>query len=89
MGRELRELNSDLFERQSDPLREDDEGDAAEYGAWKAPVARVGSLRAYEASLLVEAEGGSSDAASARDLTDSQQVGSDHKFRRRRGLTSS
>jgi hypothetical protein len=30
--------------------------------------------------VLVEAQGGRSDAASTRDLTDSQQIGTDHKF---------
>jgi hypothetical protein len=79
VGREFREFKTDLLERQPDALGEDDEGDAAKYGARKAAMARAGSLGGNEPSLLVKAQGGGGDAAPARDLTDSQQVGCGHR----------
>ena len=75
MGRKLRELDTDLLERQPDALGEDDEGDAAEHGARITPMAGAGPFGGDQAPLLVEAQGGRGDAASASDLTDGQQVG--------------
>src|SRR5262249_19333166 len=53
---ELGELGADLVERQADPLRKDDEGDAPEDVARVAPLPAVTALGSDQAALLVEAE---------------------------------
>jgi hypothetical protein len=75
IGRQLGELLADLLERQADPLREDDEGDAPQHRARVAAVPRTGALGVDQAALLVEAQRGGRDAAAPRHLTDRQQVG--------------
>jgi hypothetical protein len=75
VGWQLRELGTDLVERQPDPLGEDDERDPAEDGPRVAAVTRARPLGADEAPLLVEAEGGGGHAAAACDLADGEQIG--------------
>lgn len=54
---ELPELITDFVQSQTDPLREDDEGDPAQHGAGVAAVAGPGALGAYEPLFFVEPAG--------------------------------
>src|SRR6185503_5882965 len=51
---QLRELNADFLERQTDLLRKDNEGDAAEDGARVAAVAGPGPLRRDQSAAFIK-----------------------------------
>lgn len=74
IGGEPAELGADLIEREADSLREDDEGNAAQYGAGEAPVTRARTFRGDQTALLVEAKRGGRDPAAPRELADRQGV---------------
>ena len=57
MGRELLELGADLIESQADSLREDNEGDPAEYRSMISSLPAAGAIRGDQAALFIETEG--------------------------------
>jgi len=52
--RQLRELDTDFLERQTDFLGKDDEGNAAEDGAWIPAMARPGPRGRDQSTVLIE-----------------------------------
>ena len=69
LGSSLAELGADLGEREPDPLREDDERDAAEHVPLVATLAASSPFGADQASVLVEAKRRGGDAAALRETS--------------------
>ena len=74
MGRQFRQLCSDLIECQTDSLRENDESDPTQNRPGITPLSAAGPLGRDESALLVEAERRGCDPAPPRHFTDKKQV---------------
>jgi hypothetical protein len=71
---QLRQLGSDLIERQTDPLCEDNERNASQDRSRIAALAGTLPLGRDEATLLVETERGSRHSAATRYFADQEQI---------------
>jgi hypothetical protein len=54
VGGQFDEFHRDFVQRETDPLREQDEGNSSQHRAVIAPVPGTGSLRDKQTSLFVE-----------------------------------
>jgi hypothetical protein len=74
MRRQLRQLGSDLLERQADPLGENNERNASQNRSRIAALAGTLPLGRDEATLLVETEGRGGHSAATRYFADQEQI---------------
>jgi hypothetical protein len=75
IGRQLRELAGNLFQRQANLLSEHDEGNPPQDRAGIASMPRAGTLGADQPSIFVKPQSGRGHPAAVRDVGDGQQVG--------------
>lgn len=75
MWRELGELSRDLIERETYPLRKDDERNPSEDGPRIPSLAGASTLGRDQPPLLVEAQSRRCDSAASGDITDKKQIG--------------
>jgi hypothetical protein len=74
MGRQFRQLCSDLFECKTDSLCENDESDPTQNRPWVASLAAPSALGGDQSAFLVETKRRSCDPTPPRHFTDEKQV---------------
>jgi len=74
MGRQFRQLCSDLFECKTDSLCENDESNPTQNRPWVASLATASPLGGDQSAFLVETKRRSCDPTPPRHFTDEKQV---------------
>jgi hypothetical protein len=74
MGRQLRQLRSDLVECETDSLRKNDESDPSQDSSGIASLTTPSPLGGDQSTFLVKAKRGGCDPAATRHFTDQEQV---------------